>query len=113
MGLPEFTAALAQAMKRAHVNQSELGRRIKAAPSMINAWLNGNTGQPSLEKVRDIEQALDLPAGHLTRHFGWVPYRETTDVDVLAAVEADPSITDGSKDALVLLYNLFRDQASR
>lgn len=111
MGLPEFTAALDKAMKRAGVNQSELGRRINSAPSMINAWLNGNTGQPSLEKVRDIERALELSPGHLTRHFGWVPYEADASADVVAAIEGDPSITPGNKDALTLLYNLFRAQA--
>lgn len=112
MGLPEFTAALEREMTQAGVNQSELGRRIKSAPSMINAWLNGNTKEPSLDKVRQIEQALDLPDGRLTRHFGWVPAGEAN-TDVVAAIEGDERITDGSKDALVLLYNLFRAQAAR
>ncbi len=110
MGLPEFTAALDREMKQAGVNQSELGRRIKSAPSMINAWLNGNTKQPELEKVREVEEALDLPAGRLTRHFGWVPSGDAN-ADVVAAIEADERITEGNKDALTLLYNLFRKQA--
>jgi len=110
MGLPEFTAALNREMKQANINQSELGRRIGSAPSMINAWLKGNTAQPDLSKVRDIERALELPPGHLTRHFGWVPYEEDATTDVVAAVEHAP-ITDGQRDALLLLYNLFRRQA--
>lgn len=111
MGLSEFTAALEAEMTLAGVNQSELGRRIKSAPSMINAWLKGNTKQPELEKVRQIEEALGLPGGRLTRHFGWVPAGEVH-ADVVASIEADDRITEGNKDALTMLYNLFRKQAA-
>lgn len=113
MGLPEFTVALAQEMRCAGVNQSELGRLAKVAPSMINAWVQGNTAKPDLDKVRDVEDALRLPAGHLTRHLGWLPTdTEAPTADVLAVIEADPRVTDGQKDALRLLYNLFRRQTA-
>lgn len=111
MGLTEFRDALSQALE--NQNQSEIARRTNGLVSQgtISTWKNGNA-EPQLDGVRAVEIALDLPVGHLSRHLGWVPLGTEQIVDVVAAIRADTLITDDQRDALRMLYNLFRRQAA-
>jgi transcriptional regulator with XRE-family HTH domain len=114
MDTENFTDALTRAMDQARVNQSELGRAAGAAPAMLSAWLSGRTANPEPQKVFAVERALRLRPGALSRHLGYVPADPNPpDIDVRAAIDADPRLTDKSKSALSLLYDVLTAQDVR
>lgn len=112
MGLPEFTAALKRELNRSPLNQSTLAAAAGVTQGMVNAWLQGQVQKPDLDKVADVERALDLAPGFLTQHLGWVPHKDGRPIDVKSAVEADPLLDRVDKDAMRGLYNILRRRSA-
>jgi transcriptional regulator with XRE-family HTH domain len=111
MDTENFTEALTRAMDQARVNQSELGRAAGAAPAMLSAWLSGRTANPEPQKVFAVERALGLRPGALSCHLGYVPADPNPpEIDVRSAIAADPSLSDKSKSALGLLYEVLSNE---
>jgi len=103
-----FKEALTRAM--GNLPQVEVARKAGVAPSTLSTWLSGGGAKP--DQVFAVERALDLPPGNLSRHLGYVPVSEQPVASVEAAIEADPVLKDHQRDALVFLYNFFRNRSA-
>ena len=67
--------------------------------------------RPSADILYAIAKALRISAGTLYVHAGILD--DAAVPDVAAAIMADPSITERQKQALVQIYEAFRDEAGR
>lgn len=113
MGVPEFTRALTRAMDRSGLNQSEIARATSGAVSQgtISGWRRGGA-TPQPDSVFAVEQALGLRPGELSHHLGYVPAGATPAPDVLAAIDADTSISEDAKAGLRLLYLVSQSESA-
>jgi len=110
-----FRAALQDAMNRADLNQSQLGRTADVSPQMISAWLLRKTSSPEPAKVFAVERALGLMPGTLSRHLGYIPARNDDvmpPVDARSAIETDPYLDDDNREAVLELYEVFRRRSA-
>ncbi len=100
-----FARALARARKARGLSQSDVARAVGVTASAVSLWEAGETS-PRPEIVAKLEAVLGLKDGELTRLLGYLPLgvqREAT-MSVIAALEADPSLTDEQRDLLAALY---------
>lgn len=70
--LVEFGAALRAARTERKISQVELAGMLTTTQSAVSAWENGDD-EPGRDRVFEIERCLDLPAGSLSRHLGYLP----------------------------------------
>ena len=81
----------------------ELHGRRPYGQSTVGTWIARTELTPAL--VFDIERALDLPAGHLSKLLGYVPVGATPPPgSVVDAIEADPLLDDRGRRSLVAAY---------
>lgn len=100
-GLEAFAAALRERL--AAVPRKEFAEAMNISDAMVSHWtLAKNT--PTPEQVFAMEDALNLPAGDLSRHLGYV---RVGVVSVLASIEGDPSLSPRDRKALATLYRSF------
>jgi transcriptional regulator with XRE-family HTH domain len=100
-----FARALARARKARGLSQSDVARAVGVTASAVSLWEADETS-PRPEIVAKLEAVLGLEDGELTRLLGYLPLgvqREAT-MSVIAALEADPSLTDEQRDLLAALY---------
>ena len=62
------------------------------------------SGEPGRDTVFLLEHKLDLAAGRLSRDLGYLPPDPLDNPDVVAAIDADPRLSDQAKVMLVALY---------
>ena len=108
------TTPLARAIKaarRAHtppLTQADLAGRLGVSPTAVSAWELGN--KPPIDVAAEIEAALGLEPGYLTRHLGYVPADLPPDaitrlhVSVPEAIERDPLLNEHRKRVLLAVY---------
>jgi transcriptional regulator with XRE-family HTH domain len=101
-----FGVALASARSVRGVTQRSLGELLGGTTqSAISAWEAGEA-EPAPDTVFTVEQALELPGGHLSRILGYLP--ASTDgvkaSSVPDAVVADPLLDDLQKRGIIALY---------
>ncbi len=107
----------AQLLDEAHVNQSELGRRIGRTSTQVNQWLSevNRYGPPDPDTVFAIEDALGC-RDMLARVLGYVRADDVTP-SVETAVAADEDLTPDQKELLAIqltsMRQAARDQRSR
>lgn len=91
------------------MSQTELAKSIGLKQNTISDWENG-ISLPTLDQVRALEDALDLPVGGLLLNAGYV---ETDGIE--AAIRADEALGDDSvldeeqRSSLLVTYLSFRD----
>lgn len=88
--------------------QKWLGDRIGVSQSIINNWLQGDR-LPSPWRVFDMERALDLQPGSLSRVLGYLPASARSVVTVEDAIRADATLTARHRDALLAMYRALSD----
>lgn len=69
--------------------------------------------RPSADILQGIAKALRISAETLYRQAGILDEREPEEIDVRAAIVADPSLTGKQKEALVQVYTTFREETAR
>lgn len=96
-------------IRRGKMSQTELAKSIGLKQNTISDWENG-ISLPTLDQVRALEDALDLPVGGLLLNAGYV---ETDGIE--AAIRADEALGDDSvldeeqRSSLLVTYLSFRD----
>lgn len=70
--LEAFGEALRTARLAAGLNQKALGSALDVTASAVGNWERG-IDEPSPARVRQLEEAMDLTPGWLSRHLGYVP----------------------------------------
>jgi transcriptional regulator with XRE-family HTH domain len=101
----EFGAALASARAVRGITQRALGERLGGTTqSAISAWEAGEA-EPAPDTVFTVEEALELPGGHLSRILGYLPASDGVKASsVPDAVVADPLLDDVQKRGIIALY---------
>ncbi|GAA4658254.1 helix-turn-helix transcriptional regulator [Streptomyces chumphonensis] len=88
-------------------------RQLADAAGVSNPYLSQierGLRKPSAEILQQLAKALRISAETLYVRAGMLEEREGTDIDVAAAILADPSITEQQKQALLQIYASFRAQ---
>lgn len=80
--------------------QKDLAAKVGEDPSKINRLIRGTHGDVTLGFVRRLEDALELPRGHLLRAAGCVEEPSTT----REAVLADPLLGETHKQTVLAVY---------
>jgi transcriptional regulator with XRE-family HTH domain len=86
-------------------SKRDIAERLGVEAPTVSRWENG-TRQPELALLPRIDQLLGRPRGEVLRRAGFV--EEVA--DVRSAIAADPLLTDKSKSALSLLYDVLTAQ---
>src|SRR5436853_6862060 len=68
-----FGAALAEAMTSRGMSQMELARQLDMTQSAISSWRCGDSVPIHHETTFQVEKALKVNPGHLSRHLGYYP----------------------------------------
>lgn len=97
-----FGTALANARHDAGLTQEQLAARMNVAQSSVSGWECGHWDIP-METVFDIEHAVEVPPGTLSRLLGFMPITHAN-FDVEEAIEKDDALTPLSKVALRTMY---------
>ncbi len=107
-----FLAALREAREAAELTQAELAQKMGVAgQTTIQGWESGRGAKLDPERVFELEKALGLRPGTLSRHLGYLPV--TTDgvapmsfADFLIGVDED-RLTEKQRKVLLEVYNEF------
>jgi transcriptional regulator with XRE-family HTH domain len=84
-----FGAQLRQERETRQVSAEELADRLSTSPESVRMWEKGKR-VPKPARIFEIEQALGVPAGTLSRHLGFVPASgvATSPASLLEAIES-------------------------
>lgn len=104
-----FGQALASAMELRGFNQPMLAELLGTSQSVISQYCHGKfNAMPG--SVFAIEEALKLPPGLLSHHFGYYPpaaINATPDVE--SAILGDPGFSDNDRKALLAMVATIRE----
>lgn len=100
-----LAAALRHTYENAKLTQAAIAAALGVEQTTVSKWAKGQN-QPPLEALPVIEQLAGVTVGTNLRRAGLV--EDLT--DVRSAIAADPVLTDKSKGALGLLYDVLSDQ---
>ncbi|UGY92871.1 helix-turn-helix domain-containing protein [Streptomyces gobiensis] len=88
-------------------------RQLADAAGVSNPYLSQierGLRKPSAEILQQLAKALRISAETLYVRAGMLDEREREEIEVPAAILADPSITEQQKQALLQIYESFRTQ---
>jgi transcriptional regulator with XRE-family HTH domain len=110
--LESFGRALAATLKAKGLTTGALlhvasDKGGESGRNSVNRWILGKN-EPSRPKVQAIEAVLELEAGTLSRHLGWVPVGAKDVPTVEAAILADSQLTASQKNILLAALHDFR-----
>lgn len=98
----DFGAALREAMGA--TTAQALADHVGLTRDAVAKWMAGTTEPPPLT-VFAVERFLGVTPGDLSRHLGYQPLGSP---QVLAAIDADPALTDQGKAMLRAAYRAAR-----
>lgn len=100
-----FGQAVGGALALRDLTQRAIAETLGVKQPTISAWLSGES-EPASAVVFELERALELPPGHLSRHLGYLPpdALEAAPPTFEAVVEADPLLDEPSKRGLLAMY---------
>jgi len=109
----EFRRVLAETRAKRRLSLSALGRAVGASKSAVAQWENGRS-LPVPAKIPDLERALELEPGALSRLLGYVPIAsddDKTTLDVIEAIRRDARLGQHGQELLITMYRqLLRQQ---
>lgn len=94
------------AMETAGLRQGDVAEALNVDPATVSRWSRGMQ-RIDLEVFPLLDELCGRPHGYVLRLAGYVA---DSDADVRAAIEADRLLTDKSKSALSLLYDVLTAQ---
>lgn len=103
----EFGRALATARRTRGLTQNDLATSMGVRQPTIADWENVTGATPTPLDVFRIEEALELPPGHLSKHLGYAPLpaeMKGAAPSFRAVVLDDPLLEERDKDAILGLY---------
>jgi transcriptional regulator with XRE-family HTH domain len=109
----EFRRVLAEARAKRRLSLAALGRAVGASKSAVAQWENGRS-LPVPAKVPELERALELEPGALSRLLGYVPITSDDDkatLDVIESIRRDARLGEHGQELLITMYRqLLRQQ---
>lgn len=109
-----FGEALRAAMANAGVTQDDFAAELGKAQAAVSAWVTGRSAPDDPMDVFDIERALKLAPGSLSRFLGYLPIDAvvvTANFD--AVLDADPFLDADSRQAISLVYEQLKGARRR
>lgn len=101
----QLAIALRQTYEDAKVSQAAIATALGVEQPTVSKWAKGQN-RPPLEALGVVERLAGVPLGTILRRAGYVEDM----VDVRSAIAADRTLTDKSKSALSLLYDVLTTQ---
>ncbi len=102
----EFRRVLKQTRARRRLSLNALGAAAGVSKSAAAQWESGRS-LPVPAKVPDLERALDLEAGALSRLLGYLPIASGDDkisLDVIEAIRGDTRLGKHGQELLITMY---------
>jgi transcriptional regulator with XRE-family HTH domain len=102
----EFRRVLVEARTRRRLSQRELGKAAGVSKSAVSQWEAGRS-LPIPAKVPDLERALELEPGGLSRLLGYLPIAtgdDKTGLDVIEAIRRDARLGEHGQELLITMY---------
>jgi transcriptional regulator with XRE-family HTH domain len=100
-----LSAALRETVERARLSQVDIAERLGVDQPTVSRWVRGMR-RPPLDVLGVVEAMAGVPLGTVLRRAGYV---DGNGLDVVAAVEADPVLTESAKRAVIAVYEGFRN----
>jgi transcriptional regulator with XRE-family HTH domain len=113
----EFRRVLKNTRARRRLSLAALGRATGVSKSAVAQWESGRS-LPIPAKVPDLERALDLEPGTLSRLLGYLPITsgdDKTALDVIEAIRRDVRLGEHGQELLITMYRQLlrqREQAA-
>lgn len=102
--LKAFGEALGSSMQVRGIAQRSLAEMLEVSQGAVSGWVTG-TMEPAPATVFRVEQALELPAGHLSKHLGFLPLTVTrTVVSVEESILNDPDLDLRLRRSMIAMY---------
>lgn len=115
-----FGKALASAREGRGMSQGMLADLLGKSQGGIGMWETGASVPATPEDLFEVEEALELDPGSLSRHLGYVPATLAGNprvgrgrADVVAAITSDPRLTTSNRRVLVNVYQEFVNETER
>jgi transcriptional regulator with XRE-family HTH domain len=102
----QFRRVLKETRTRRRLSLSALGAAAGVSKSAAAQWENGRS-LPVPAKVPDLERALELEPGALSRLLGYLPITsgdDKTSLDVIEAIRRDARLGTHSQELLITMY---------
>jgi transcriptional regulator with XRE-family HTH domain len=102
----EFRRVLKETRTRRRLSLSALGAAAGVSKSAAAQWENGRS-LPIPAKVPDLERALELEPGSLSRLLGYLPIASgdaKTSLDVIEAIRRDVRLGEHGQELLITMY---------
>jgi transcriptional regulator with XRE-family HTH domain len=102
----EFRGLLRQSRKRQRRSQRELASVLGVSHTAVSQWEAGRS-LPAPNKMPDLERALELEPGSLSRLLGYLPITSGDDkisLDVIEAVRRDVRLGQHGQELLITMY---------
>jgi transcriptional regulator with XRE-family HTH domain len=113
----EFRRVLKNTRTRRRLSLAVLGRAAGVSKSAVAQWESGRS-LPIPAKVPDLERALELEPGALSRLLGYLPIAsgdDRTSLDVIEAIRRDARLGEHGQELLITMYRQLlrqREQAA-
>ena len=99
--MPSLGNAIRDALSDANMSQNELARRVGRSPATMNRWINGQD-LDQFDIAMAIEDALELPRGHLFIAAGYV---DGEPLSVRDAIATDPDLPANLRQIVLTTYD--------
>jgi transcriptional regulator with XRE-family HTH domain len=102
----EFRRLLREARERSHRSQREIAAALEVSHTAVSQWEAGRA-LPVPAKVPELERALDLDPGTLSRLLGYLPIAsgdDKTSLDVIEAIRRDARLGEHGQELLITMY---------
>jgi transcriptional regulator with XRE-family HTH domain len=110
----EFRRVLVEIRTRRRLSQRDLGTAAGVSKAAVSQWETGRS-LPVPAKMPDLERALDLEPGGLSRLLGYLPITtgdDKTSLDVIEAIRRDARLGEHGQELLITMYRqLLRQHA--
>lgn len=102
-----FGAALARALTLSGRPQRDIAAAIGVSDRTLSDWKLGKSEPERAETTFALERELNIPAGELSRHLGYVPL-EAAAGSWERALGLDPEIDDRLRDAILAMIKAMK-----
>lgn len=101
----DFGRALDRALASRGLRQTHLAELVGVKQNTVSRWVSGEA-VPDPWTVFDVERALKLEGGTLSKHLGYVPVGAVPRCTVPEAIDAAPELSEYQRDALISVYRV-------
>ncbi len=102
----EFRRTLVETRTRRRLSQRDLGKAAGVSKAAVSQWEVGRS-LPVPAKVPNLERALELEPGTLSRLLGYLPITsgdDKTTLDVIEAIRRDARLGEHGQELLIAMY---------